>query len=224
MRRTGFFLAAVLALTGCVAESPPPIAEYYPPPYVPPPSVHEKPHHAVAAVKPEPRPEEPQAIPHEVKPLAEGMLTALTVGNYMDRQEKELRVAVRGGGIVVSRVGDNLVLDIRADTLFDGSSTTLSEKGRSILRSVADSVRKFDSTTLLVNGFTDTAAAPGKDVKESQLLADSVDKALVANGVGPHRISAKGFGAEFLKIPTGPHVKEPRNRRIEIDITPQVKT
>ncbi|HEY6578232.1 MAG TPA: OmpA family protein [Rhizomicrobium sp.] len=222
MQRPGIFFALTLGLTGCIAEAPPPIAEYYPPPYAPSPPrrAHEAPRRAVA--KPEPRPEE--APPAKIRPLNEGMLTALTVGNYMDIQEKTLRAALRGTGSVVSRVGDNLVLDIRADALFDAGSTALSQKGKTILRSVAESARKFDSTTLRVNGFTDTAAAAAADVKESQMFADAVDRALVASGVDPHRISAKGFGAENLRIPTGPHVSEPRNRRIEIEVAPRVKT
>ncbi|HEY3777818.1 MAG TPA: OmpA family protein [Rhizomicrobium sp.] len=160
-------------------------------------------------------------IPDKVKPLGQGMLTALSVGNYMDDQEKDLRAKLRGSGVTVSRVGDNLVVNIRSDQLFDGKAPALSSQGDSIVHRVADSARKFDSTTLSVNGFTDLAGAPQRDVKMSQMRADMVDKALVENGVDPHRISAKGFGAGDTKTS---NAKNERNRRVEIDITPRVKT
>lgn len=225
MKRIAFCLAATFALAGCVREYPPsePVARVYPPPPRPLHPVH---HTAVAEVVPKLRPGEAKPAetanpePDKVKPLSEGMLTALTVGDYMDGQEKDLRAKLRGSGVVVSRVGDNLVLDIRSDRLFDGGAPALSHGGDEILRTVADSARHFDSTTLSVNGFTNAARAPEQDVKVSQQRADAVDRALVQNGVDPHRVSARGFGAGDLKVPG----KDARNRRIEIDIAPRVKT
>jgi outer membrane protein OmpA-like peptidoglycan-associated protein len=166
----------------------------------------------------------PKPRPEEIKPLGEGELTAMTVGNYMDDQEKDLRAKLRGTGVTISRTGDNLVLNIRSDSLFSGKSTTLSGKGDEIVRAVADDMRRFDSTTLAVNGFTDTTGTAEQNMKVSQQRAEAVDKALVAEGVDSHRVAAKGFGSDYLKVPTGANVSEPRNRRIEIDITPRVKT
>lgn len=210
-------------LAGCMAEQPP--NEYPPESTAPAP----RPMHmtqqypnAAAGVAPKPRPEE--AAKDKVKPLGEGMLTALTVGNYMDDQEKDLRAKLRGSGVTISRTGDNLVLNIRSDSLFSGKSMTLSGEGEQIVRSVADDVRRFDSTTLAVNGFTDTTGTADRNMKVSQQRAEAVDKALVDEGVDSHRIAAKGFGGDYLKVPTGPNVNEPRNRRIEIDIAPRVKT
>lgn len=218
-------LFAAVALAGCAPEypSPQPVAQYYPPPR-PSHPVH---HTTVAAMVPRARPEESSSAPaakitpDKVKPLGQGMLTALTVGDYMDGEEKDLRAKLRGNGVIVSRVGDNLVLNIRSDRLFDGDAPTLSGQGDAIVHAVANSVRRFDSTTVSVNGFTDAATAPQKDVKISQMNAEAVDHALIENGVDPHRVSAKGFGAGELKVPDK---KDARNRRIEIDITPRVKT
>lgn len=228
MQRSGFALIAALVLAGCFPEYAP-VARYYPPPPPPPPSgpAHpSRPHHTVVAAVPKPRPEEAKApepekpAPDKVRPLGQGMLTALSVGTYMDGQEKDLRTNLRGSGVTVSRVGDNLVLNIRSDRLFAGKES-LSREGDAIVHTVADSVRKFDSTSLSVNGFTDAAGAPQRDLKMSQMRADLVDKALIESGVDPHRISAKGFGAGDQKVS---NAKDTRNRRVEIDITPRVKT
>ncbi|MGH6889049.1 MAG: OmpA family protein [Rhizomicrobium sp.] len=217
MKRIAFVFVA-FALAGCLpGYPPPPVARYYPPP--------SRPAHRI--VVPKPRPEEAnptetaKVVPDKIKPLSQGKLTALSVGDYMDGQEKDLRTRLRGSGITVSRIGDNLVVNIRSDRLFEGTAPTLSQQGDETVRTLADSVRRFDSTTLSVKGFTDAAGAPQREVKMSQTKADVVDHALVANGVDPHRISAKGFGAGDLKVPNG---KDARNRRIEIDITPRVKT
>jgi outer membrane protein OmpA-like peptidoglycan-associated protein len=220
MPKSTIVAAAALVLTGCVGE-PPPIG--YPPPSAAAPTTPASPPARVAQHLPPPH-TAPKPRPEEVKPLGEGLLTALTVGNYMDDQEKDLRAKLRGSGVTVTRSGDNLVLNIRSDSLFAGNSTELSRMGEEIVHAVAGSARKFDSTTLAVDGFTDTTGTAGQNLKVSQLRAESVGKALVAEGVDPHRVAPKGFGADYLKVPTGPNVDEPRNRRVEIDITPRVKT
>jgi outer membrane protein OmpA-like peptidoglycan-associated protein len=208
--------AAIAMLAGCMTEPPPDRA--YPPEFAPtpPPRAAKAPAGTVA----------PASSLHqaEIKPLGRGLLTAQAAGGYMDGQEKELRADLRGTGITVSRMGDSLVLNLRADTVFGGKTDEVSEQGRRILDKISDSVRKFDSTQIVINGFTDTTGTEARNLKISQERADTVAKAFTEDGVDAHRVAAKGFGDEILKIPTGPDVSEPRNRRLEIRITPRVKT
>lgn len=228
MYRSGLFVVVAAVLSGCATPPPPPppIMAYQPPPE---PLHRPRPLVKHPAVTPTPRPREapPQnepkaAVPPVSKP-PEGTLTALTVGNYMDDQEKDLRRMLRGSGVAVSRVGDSLVLNISDDSLFAGSSAGLSQKGRAIVHAIAGSTRKFNSTLLFVNGFSDTAATAAEAVRRTQKNANAVGEALADDGIDLRRISAKGYGAESPKIPTGPNAREPRNRRIEIDIAPRMK-
>ncbi len=46
--------------------------------------------------------------------------------------------------------------------------------------------------------------------------AKAVAAQLVADGVPASEITAKGFGDTNLLVPTGPGVREPQNRRVEI--------
>jgi outer membrane protein OmpA-like peptidoglycan-associated protein len=208
--------AAIAMLAGCMTEPPP--GRAYPPEFAPPPPPR-------AAKAPAGTTAPAASLHHaEIKPLGRGLLTAQAAGGYMDGQEKELRAGLRGTGITVSRMGDSLVLNLRADTVFGGKTAEISEQGRRILDKISDSVRKFDSTQIVINGFTDTTGTEARNLKVSQERADAVAKAFSEDGVDSHRVAAKGFGNEILKIPTGPDVSEPRNRRLEIRITPRVKT
>jgi outer membrane protein OmpA-like peptidoglycan-associated protein len=204
--------AMILGLAGC-AGTPPRTAEYLSPP---PRSVH----HAATAPAQTKTGAERLAT---VKPLGRGELTAQTVETYMDLQEKELRAALRGSGTTVSRIGDGVALVIPADTLFSGDTDELTARGRNVLTRISLDARKFDSTRIFVSGFTDTREMPGGSRQKSESRADAVKKALAADGVDSHRIEAKGFGAENLRIPTAANVAEPRNRRIEIDFAPRMK-
>jgi len=166
----------------------------------------------------------PPPAPKTVKPLNEGALTAANVGGYIDSEEKELRVSLHGTGVLVSRPGDAITLLIRADALFNGrDSTTLSPHGEQVLAAIAATAAKYDSTALTVNGYTDTVGSSDANMKLSQARADAVAKALSSLGVDSHRITAYGFGDTRLKIPTGAGKSEPRNRRVDILITPKMK-
>jgi outer membrane protein OmpA-like peptidoglycan-associated protein len=163
------------------------------------------------------------ASPKAVKPLGAGVLAANVVEGYMDNQEGETRAALHGTGIIVARTGNDLLLNIRSDSLFEPESLSLSPHGAELLAHLATVIRKFDSTLIVANGFTDTTGSRAQNLTVSQKRADAVIKQLADDGVEQKRLAAKGFGDEILKIPTGPNVSEARNRRIEIRITPLVK-
>ena len=216
MRKIVVLGALVLAACGPTHYSYPPVAEA---PMAPQP-------------QPEPRPAPPSLPsytaptppPRSVKPLAVGVLTSQNVGGYIDKEEHELRADLRGSGVGVARPGDAITLLIRSDVLFSGAgSTTLSAHGNQIISAVAAVVSKYDSTALTVNGYTDTSGPSDRNMQLSQARADAVSKALTQAGVDTHRITSYGFGDTRLKIPTGPGKSEPRNRRVDILITPKMK-
>jgi outer membrane protein OmpA-like peptidoglycan-associated protein len=206
--------SATLALASCVAAPPPRVTEY---PYSPAPV-----HHPEGRLPAKPK-EEASSRVAEVKALGKGELTAQNVENYMDAQEKDLRAALHGSGTVISRVGDKLALVIPADFLFSGTSDALSGKGRTVLTKIALDVRKFDSTRISVSGFTDSRGTTAQAKQQSESRADAVKKALATDGVDARRIEARGFGAENARVPTAANVAEPRNRRVEIEISPLMK-
>jgi OOP family OmpA-OmpF porin len=48
--------------------------------------------------------------------------------------------------------------------------------------------------------------------------ANAVKAELIRDGVPENAITAQGFGDTHLLVPTGPGVREPQNRRVEIII------
>jgi outer membrane protein OmpA-like peptidoglycan-associated protein len=152
------------------------------------------------------------------------LLTARNVGGYMDGEEHDLRTDLRGSGVGVSRPGDEIALTLRGDILFVANSSALTARSQQLLSVIAAILAKYDSTQLTVNGYTDAAGNADRNLALSQERADAVAKALEAGGVDAHRIAAHGLGAAHPKIPTGPNASEPRNRRVEIVITPRLAT
>ncbi len=69
-----------------------------------------------------------------------------------------------------------------------------------------------------MNGYTDTSGTPQYNQRLSVRRAQTVAAELVKDGVPRSAISIQGFGETHLLVPTGPGVREPQNRRVEIII------
>jgi outer membrane protein OmpA-like peptidoglycan-associated protein len=136
------------------------------------------------------------------------------VGSYMDAQEKDFRIRLRG--VPVKRLGDDIIVSFRYDQLFKGDA--LSGRGRDTIKRLAELLRHYDHSAVQVGGYTDTAAPEGRNRAESESRARTVADQLVSDGVGRPRVSSSGYGSAHLVIATGPGKDEPRNRRIEIRV------
>lgn len=212
-----FALPLLLWLAACAGPAPyhPPPVPPPPPPPPPPPYMHAMPSPREAEAEPN-RPWQPHA-PGKV-PSA-GPLRTAAIGTYMDNQERDLRQHLRGMGVGVGRPGDDIVLNLRNDELFDGNSNQLTGSGGEALTSIAIILRHYDHTMIDVGAFTDTTGTPEQNKAASEKRARVVCDALAAEGVAPGRLKCAGFGEEHLRIATGDHKSEPRNRRTEIRIT-----
>ena len=73
-------------------------------------------------------------------------------------------------------------------------------------------------TQIEVNGYTDTSGPANYNMKLSIRRAQAVAAELVRDGVPKNVIAIQGFGETHLLVPTGPNVREPQNRRVEIII------
>ncbi|HKK02385.1 MAG TPA: glycine zipper domain-containing protein, partial [Gammaproteobacteria bacterium] len=75
-----------------------------------------------------------------------GALAGGAVGNYMDRQEAELRQRLEGTGVSVTRVGDEIVLNMPGNITFETDSANLNPRFFEVLDSVALVAAEYDKT------------------------------------------------------------------------------
>jgi outer membrane protein OmpA-like peptidoglycan-associated protein len=101
---------------------------------------------------------------------------------------------------------------------FDWDKATLTDRARQIIREAADNSTRVQYTRIEVNGYTDTSGTPRYNQGLSIRRAKAVQAELVADGVPQNAITIQGFGDTHLLVPTGPGVREPQNRRVEIII------
>ena len=101
---------------------------------------------------------------------------------------------------------------------FDWDKATLTDRAREIIREAADNSTKVQYTRIEVNGYTDTSGTPHYNMGLSIRRARAVQAELIKDGVPSNAITIQGFGDTHLLVPTGPGVREPQNRRVEIII------
>lgn len=150
-----------------------------------------------------------------------GALAGGAVGHYMDEQEARLRSQLRNAGVSVRRVGNSIELDMRSDILFDLGSDYVKPEFVPSLEAVGLVLDEYNQTIIEVNGFTDTTGSAELNDDLSERRARAVAEVLVREGgVMPERIVPQGFGESELAVQTGDGVNEPRNRRVQIRISP----
>ncbi len=101
---------------------------------------------------------------------------------------------------------------------FDWDKATLTDRARTIIHEAAENSTHVQYTRIEVNGYTDTSGKPSYNQRLSVRRAQAVASELVRDGVPQSAITIQGFGETHLLVPTGPGVREPQNRRVEIII------
>jgi len=99
---------------------------------------------------------------------------------------------------------------------FDWDKATLTARARQIIKEAADASTHVQVTRIDVNGHTDTSGTPQYNKALSIRRARAVKAELIRDGVPANVITTQGFGDTDLLVATGPGVREPQNRRVEI--------
>lgn len=149
-----------------------------------------------------------------------GAIAGGAVGQYMDRQERELRRQTAGTGVEVVRQGDELQLNVPAGVTFAVNSYEVQPQFRSTLDEVARTLSSYEKTFIDVRGHTDPSGGDGINIPLSQNRAQSVANYLASRGVNRARIETQGFGSSQPVADNGTESGRAANRRVEIKIVP----
>jgi OmpA-OmpF porin, OOP family len=101
---------------------------------------------------------------------------------------------------------------------FDWDRANLSAQALNTIKQAAGAYKTKGNARVTATGHTDTSGSEQYNMALSLRRANAVKDALVREGVPATAISVVGRGEQGLLVQTGPNVREPQNRRVEIVI------
>jgi outer membrane protein OmpA-like peptidoglycan-associated protein len=149
-----------------------------------------------------------------------GALAGGAVCYYMDSQESNLRAELDGTGVSVTRIGDNITLNMPGNITFATDSSDLNGGFYDVLGSVSKVVNEFDQTVIEVAGHTDSRGAESYNQSLSERRASSVARYLETREILAQRIIIVGMGELRPVADNSTSAGQQANRRVELTLVP----
>jgi len=149
-----------------------------------------------------------------------GALAGGSIGYYMDRQEAKLRAELEGTGVSITRIGDNITLNMPGNVTFATDSSDLRPDFFEVLNSVGKVLKEFDQTVVEVAGHTDSTGSEEYNQGLSERRAGSVSQYLAAKGIDNQRMITVGMGELRPVAPNDSAAGRQANRRVELTMVP----
>ena len=149
-----------------------------------------------------------------------GALAGGAIGNYQDRQEAKLRAELEGTGVSVTRIGDNITLNMPGNVTFATNSSDLSPAFFDVLNSVGKVLKELDKTVVEVAGHTDNTGSESYNQSLSERRAGAVSSYLQAQGTNSQRLITVGMGELRPVADNNTANGRQVNRRVEITMVP----
>lgn len=145
------------------------------------------------------------------------------VGYYMDVQEAKLRQKLEGTGVSVTRMGDNITLNLPSSITFALNSADLNAQFYNALEGVGMVLKEYDKTIVEVAGHTDSSGSDQYNQALSERRAQSVASYLGSHGVASKRLMTVGAGETRPVASNDTEEGRAANRRVELTIVPVTK-
>ena len=149
-----------------------------------------------------------------------GGITGAAIGSYMDQQEAELRAQLQGTGVSVTRVGQQIILNMPSNITFGVDSATVQPTFNETLISVGLVLKKFNKTIVDVYGHTDDTGSDAHNQDLSQRRAVAVATILANQGIDQRRFYIEGKGDTSPIASNANESGRAQNRRVEIQLAP----
>jgi outer membrane protein OmpA-like peptidoglycan-associated protein len=149
-----------------------------------------------------------------------GALAGAGVGAYMDRQQARLLAELERTGVSVTRIGDNITLNMPGNVTFATNSADLNAGFFEVLNSVALVLNEFEQTVIEVAGHTDSTGSDAYNQELSERRASAVAAYLGTRSVRGDRVTTVGVGEARPVATNETDAGRQLNRRVELTLVP----
>jgi len=140
-----------------------------------------------------------------------------------------LKKEIDAGKVHVSRLQNAIKYTVNSDLLFQSGSWEMSKEGQELIAKLVPQLAPFQQSKLVVNGYTDNApigqALQRQGVTSNEVLSqkrsEEVMEYLIAHGVKPDMIAARGHGEADPIASNKTAEGRAQNRRVEVTLAGQ---
>lgn len=145
---------------------------------------------------------------------AVGALAGGGIGNYLDKQTKELEAVAE-----TKRTDHGIVTKLKGDILFDSGAATLKPAAKDQVSKLGEIIKKYPEDKLVIVGHTDSQGKAEANKALSEQRGQAVMLQLVTTGVPKESITVVGMGSSQPVGDNKTAEGRSQNRRVEIQIT-----
>ena len=116
------------------------------------------------------------------------------------------------------RTDRGMVLTL-GDVLFDLNKADLKSSGEQTIGRLAQFMREYEDRRVRVEGYTDSTGEESYNQTLSERRAQSVQNALVSQGIERSRVETRGYGEQYPVASNDNSAGRQQNRRVEIVIS-----
>src|SRR5690554_4129042 len=153
-----------------------------------------------------------------------GGTAGVLIGDQMDKQAQKIEEEIPGAQ--VERVDDGIVVtfDENSGVYFDTAKFDINAESRATLDKLANVLREYPDTNVLIVGHTDNVGADAMNMTLSKNRAMSVTNYFVqTKGLEPGRFTTNWFGEDVLIADNSTAEGRAKNRRVNLAIVPNQK-
>lgn len=147
---------------------------------------------------------------------AVGGTAGAIIGSQMDKQGEELAREIPDA--TVERVGEGLLVTFDSGLLFAFDSDRIQGEAQRNLDNLAESIREYPNTEILIVGHTDSVGTDRYNQGLSERRARSAADYLVGRGVRRERLRTAGRGETEPVQDNATEAGRAENRRVEVAI------
>jgi outer membrane protein OmpA-like peptidoglycan-associated protein len=145
-----------------------------------------------------------------------GGAAGAVIGRRMDRQAEQLEETLPDAE--VERVGEGIAVTFESGVLFPFNSSDVLPAGRENLRQLANSLRNYPETEVLIVGHTDSVGSDEYNMGLSYRRAEAARSFLAQQGIAAGRVRVEGRGESEPVADNSTEAGRAQNRRVEVAI------
>lgn len=135
------------------------------------------------------------------------------IGNYLDRQEQELRRVADA-----RRTENGILVNLKSSLLFTTDSAVVRPAAVEQIAQLGDVLAKYPEDRIRIEGHTDGTGSPARNEELSLRRAEAVRDILASRGVNPRQMLVQGAGSSRPIADNATAEGRAANRRVELHI------